>query len=177
MSVTNAFHDLITALQESLETAKASGAQAFQRAEFETAQKAADRGQALQSILESAEELKSKWEGVEGTDDLEEDRWDVQVGLEPTQEDLIFPVLYVLDQAGGNAPSEEILDRVEALLKEKLTPEEFGSLSEGWAGPLRGSASKLERQMARRGLIHAKGQPGHWNLTPQGRMSLLEQQG
>jgi hypothetical protein len=141
MSVTNAFHDLITALQESLETAKASGAQAFQRAEFETAQKAADRGQALQSILESAEELKSKWEGVEGTDDLEEDRWDVQVGLEPTQEDLIFPVLYVLDQAGGNAPSEEILDRVEALLKEKLSPPRLD--------PCQGPARPLEPDPAR----------------------------
>jgi hypothetical protein len=31
--------------------------------------------------------------------------------------------------------------------------------------------------MTRKGLIHSKGQAGPWNLTPQGRMSLLEQQG
>jgi len=161
VSVTNAFHDLIAALQDSLETAMSSSAKAFEGGEFEAAQKTADRGKAVQSILAAAEGLKSQWEGIEDNGDLADDRWEVQVALEPTQEDLIFPVLYVLDQAGGNAPSEEILDRVETLLKEKLTPEEFDTLSEGWSGPLRGSVEKLERQMARRGLIHAKGQPGH----------------
>ena len=177
MSVINAFHNLISALQESLQAAKSSGAKAFESGDFETAQMAADRGKALQSILEAADGLKLQWEQFEQADEGEDESWEVQVGSEPTQEDLIFPVLYVLDQAGGNAPSEEILDRVEALLMEKLTAEEFASLSENWSGPLRGSAIKLGRQMTRKGLIHTKGQAGHWNLTPQGRMSLLEQQG
>ncbi len=177
MSVTNAFLELIAALQESLQTAKTSGAAAFEDGDFETAQRSADRGKALQAILEAADGLKLQWEQVEDVDEGGDESWDVQVGSEPSQEDLIFPVLYVLDQAGGNAPSEEILDRVEALLKEKLTQEEFSTLSEGWSGPLRGSAMKLGRQMTRKGLIHTKGQAGHWNLTPQGRMSLLEQQG
>jgi hypothetical protein len=140
------------------------------------AQMAADRDKALQAILEAADGLKVQWEQLEEADDGGEENWEVQVGAEPMQEDHIFPVLYVLDQAGGNAPSEEILDRVETLLKEKLTAEEFALLSENWSSPLRGSALKLGRQMTRKGLIHSKGQAGHWNLTPQGRMSLLEQQ-
>ena len=177
MSVMNAFHDLMSALQESLQTAKTSGAHAFESGDFELAQKAADRGKALQAILEAADGLKMQWERLEDVDEDVEDSWEVEVGAEPSQDDLIFPVLYVLDQAGGNAPSEEILDRVEGLLREKLTAEEFASLSENWSGPLRGSALKLGRKMTRKGLIHTKGQAGHWNLTPQGRMSLLEQQG
>lgn len=100
----NAFHDLISALQESLQKAKSSGAKAFESGEFEMAQMAADRDKALHAILEAADGLKVQWEQLEEADDGGEENWEVQVGAEPTQEDLIFPVLYVLDQAGGNVP-------------------------------------------------------------------------
>ena len=99
------------------------------------------------------------------------------MGSNGHEDELIFPVLYVLDQIGGNALSTETLDRVEQLLQEKLTTEEFHELSESWGGPLRGMMENLEREMVRRGLIHIKGKPGNWNLTPQGRMTLMEQQG
>ncbi|MEJ2012527.1 MAG: hypothetical protein P8X64_09935 [Anaerolineales bacterium] len=178
MSVSTAFQDLSAALQSALEQAKSSGAQAFQAGEFEAAQQAADQGVQVQAMIEAVAELAARWEGVNSSPgSAEQEIWDVQVGSNGKEEELIFPVLYVLDQLGGNAHASETLDRVEQLLQEKLTSDEFGELSEAWGGPLRGMMESLEKQMVRRGVIHIKGKPGNWNLTPQGRMTLMEQQG
>jgi hypothetical protein len=177
MSVSKAFQDLGAALKAALEEAKTTGTRAFEEGEFEAAQQAADRGKQVHAMIEAVAELAARWEGDVKSEDAAEDTWEVPVGSNGHEDELIFPVLYVLDQIGGNAHATETLDRVEQLLQEKLTSEEFRELSGAWGGPLRGMMESLERQMVRRGLIHIKGKPGNWNLTPQGRMTLMEQQG
>jgi hypothetical protein len=178
MSVSKAFQDLSAALRAALDEAKTNGAQAFQAGEFEAAQRAADQGVQVDAMIEAVAELAARWDGVNASSESAgQEAWEIQVGSNGKEEELIIPVLYVLDQIGGNAHASETLDRVEQLLQEKLTSEEFGDLSQGWGGPLRGMTENLEKQMLRRGLIHIKGKPGNWNLTPQGRMTLMEQQG
>jgi hypothetical protein len=177
MSVSKAFQELHAALQAELEGAKSAGARAFEAGEFDTAQRAADQGRQVDAMIEAVDELAARWEGAGESAGMAEELWDVPVGGNGHEDELIFPVLYVLDQIGGNALAGDALDRVEQLLQEKLTPEEFGSLTEAWGGPLRSMTESLEKQMVRRGLIHIKGKPGNWNLTPQGRMTLMEQQG
>jgi len=177
MNVSKAFEELAAALQQALEDAKSAGAQAFAAGEFAAAQRAADRGVHIQDMVQSVADLASRWDGEDAPDAPAAEDWEVPVGSNGHEDELIFPVLYVLDQIGGNAHANETLDRVEQLLQERLTPEEYATLTESWSGPLRGMMESLERQMVRRGLIHIKGQPGNWNLTPQGRMTLMEQQG
>jgi hypothetical protein len=177
MSVNKAFNDLSSALQAELEQTRLAGTRAFEVSEFEVAQRAADQGVQISAIIEAVAELAARWEGFDTGESAAEEQWDVPVGSNGHEDELVFPVLYVLDQVGGNALADEALDRVEQLLQEKLTAEEFGTLSEAWGGPLRGMMESLEKQMVRSGLIHIKGKPGNWNLTPQGRMTLMEQQG
>jgi hypothetical protein len=177
MSVSKAFNELSSALQTELEQTKSAGTRAFEASEFEAAQRAADQGVQVRAIIEAVADLAARWEGLDAGGSAAEEPWEVPVSSNGHEDELIFPILYVLDQVGGNALADEALDRVEQLLQERLTAEEFGTLSEAWGGPLRGMMESLEKQMVRRGLIHIKGKPGNWNLTPQGRMTLMEQQG
>lgn len=177
MSVGESMQDLISALTEALDTAKAQGAQAFSAGEFEQAQQAANQGKAVASILEGAKRLQQQWEALGDVEAAKSKEWSVPVGGDSPHDDIIFPVLYVLEEMGSKAPAVEVLDKVESLLEEKLTPQEYAELSEAWGGPLHDMEKKLADQMLRRGLIHGNSPKGVWHITPQGRIALLEQQG
>jgi len=177
MSVEQRLRDLVAALTEALEAAKAQGAQAFQSGEFEAAELAANRGKAIAGILEGAQRLRDDWKALDqpgGHDGQPE--FSAEVSASASEEDLIYPILYVLEEMGSKAYAAKVLDRVEALLEEKLTTQEYTDLCEAWGGPLRGLQAKLETILLQRGLIHGNSPHGVWHITPQGRIALLDQQ-
>lgn len=178
MSVEQRLQELIDSLAEALEAAKAKGAQAFQSGEFEAAEQAANRGKAIAAILEDAQDLRARWEAIgEASPREPAPQFEAQVNADSTEDDLLFPILYVLEKMGSKVPAVEVLDRVEALLEDKLTMQEYAGLCEAWGGPLRGLQARLETKLLQQGLIHGNSPQGVWHITPQGRIALLEQQG
>ena len=176
MDVGQALDNLNTALLEALEQAKREGAQAFEAGEFETAQQAADKGKAIEKVLEGAKQLSQQWATFKSpamdTHIPKATGWK----SDSPDEEFIFPILQVLEDLGGKGKVEEILDRVELMHKEKLGPALVEQMEEGQSHQWRETARASQKLMITKGLIYPNSPKGIWQITPQGRLSLFEHQ-
>jgi hypothetical protein len=81
------------------------------------------------------------------------------------------PILRVLAEAGGSAPSSEVIEALEARMRDVLTPRDFEPLKSGeirW----RNRARFARLRMKERGLLSETSHRGLWQITRQGRRYL-----
>ena len=184
MDVNEAIQALEDAVRSSLESAKAEGAKAFEAGQFERAKQAADEGKTIEAFVEEVSRLRRRWENLQNVT-LETNRaiempvhqrGGPQPGDPLSAERLIHSVLRVLEDMGGTAPRNDVFDRLEQLVLEQVQSVNGESpdsgLPPGWDDTL----VSVQKMMVKRGLLHAKPQRGIWQITPQGRLLLFENQ-
>lgn len=82
-----------------------------------------------------------------------------------------IPILELLDEAGGSAPSNDVIDALEERMKDLLTPRDFEHLKSGeirW----RNRARFGRLRMKERGLLSDASHRGVWEITDAGRRYL-----
>jgi hypothetical protein len=85
-----------------------------------------------------------------------------------------IPILELLDEAGGSAPSNDVIDALEERMKDLLTPRDFERLKSGevrW----RNRARFARLRMKERGLLSDTSHRGVWEITDDGRAFLGEE--
>jgi len=184
MNVNEALQALDDAVRSSLETAKTQGAKAFEAGQFELAKHAADEGKTIEAFVEEVARIKRRWENLQNVS--QESNLSIEKPVhqgsnnrsnDPTNpEALIQPILRILEDMGGTAQRDDVIERLEQALLEELrlsNEESTGSgLPKGWEEILISS----QKIMVKRGLLNARPQRGIWQITPQGRLLLFERQ-
>jgi hypothetical protein len=176
MDVQEALQNLVDSLKDALEGAKTEGAQAFESGNFETAQQAAYQGKAIELILEEVKQIGNRWDAIGAPPEFSQEPREISLGSDSSEEDYVFPILHVLEDMGGKGTTDEILDQVEVLVKDNLNLTDHELLSEGDSIRWRESAQAAHELMAKRGLLYVASEEGVWQITPQGRLYLFEQQ-
>lgn len=85
------------------------------------------------------------------------------------------PILRFLDEAGGSAPSTEVIDGLESRMKDMLTPLDFEPLRSGetrW----RNRARFARLRMKERGYLSDTSHRGVWEITNLGREYLASRE-
>lgn len=184
MDVNEALQALDDAVRSSLEGAKTQGAKAFEAGQFEVAKRAADEGKTIEAFVEEVARIKRRWENLQNVS--QDSNLSIEKPVhqgsnhrsnEPTNpEALIQPILGILEDMGGTAQRDDVIERLEqALLEEQRSSQSEGAkmgLPPGWEEIII-TAQKI---MAKRGLLNARPQRGIWQITPQGRLLLFEKQ-
>jgi hypothetical protein len=179
MDVSRAIQELLDSLSDALSNTKADGARAFENGEFEKAQTAALQGKAIESILESAKAIARQWEGFDSAPAATAPEKPAPRKRKEKEEsvkvDVVLPILQALEDAGGKGDTEQILDRVERLIKDRLTPADYELLPDHETVRWRESVGAVRKEMVRKGFIYSNSAEGVWQITPQGRLYLFEQ--
>jgi hypothetical protein len=164
MEVRSAFQNLIDSLRHELDGTKAAGSHAFELGEFESAQKAANQGQAILSILEAIKGVSDQWDAAQYAEAASPEPEPV---LKRTPEpvvsspiidggDYVVPVLQALEDMGG---------------KGKTVSLEIDGGSKRWKKAM----PSVRKEMTKKGYIYSNTPVDEWKLTPQGRLYLFEQ--
>lgn len=89
-------------------------------------------------------------------------------------EEYELPILAILDQHAGRAPTREVLDELGERLRDKLMPADYETLSSGdirW----RNRAQFVRLRLTERGDMVKDSPRGLWEITDQGRDKLVSQ--
>lgn len=184
MDVQEAIKALEEAVRSSLEAAKTQGAKAFEAGQFEAAKQAADEGKTIEAFVEEVTRIKRRWENLQNVsqESIRSLETPVHVGSRPQSGDplnperLIQSVLRVLEDMGGTAQRDEVFDRLEQVVLEQVKSANGGSAESGLPAGWDETLVTVQKMMVKRGLLHAKPQRGIWQITPQGRLLLFENQ-
>jgi len=164
MEVRSAFQNLIDSLQHELDGTKAAGAHAFELGEFENAQKAANQGQAILSILEAVKGVSDQWAATQYAEAASPEPKPVPKRTpEPSVsspildgEDYVVPVLQALEDMGGKGVTDAL---------------GIDGGSKRW----KKAVPSVRKEMTKKGYIYSNTPVDEWKLTPQGRLYLFEQ--
>ncbi len=164
MEVRSAFQNLIESLQHELDGTKAAGAHAFELGEFENAQKAANQGQAIMSILEAVKGVADQWDAAQYAEAASPEPKpapkqtpDSAVSSPiPDGGDFVVPVLQALEDMGGKGKTDAL---------------EIDGGSKRWKKAM----PSVRKEMTKKGFIYSNTPMDEWKLTPQGRLHLFEQ--
>jgi hypothetical protein len=177
MDVQQALKNLADALNAALESAKTEGAQAFEAGEFEEAQRAANQGRALGEMIAGLEQISAHWEGISSPEEVApatEKR--SRKSRSRNGEPVVVPILQALESMGGKGQMEEVLDRVLQTLQSEHRSVDEDQLDAGQTVRWRESAQSTYNRMVKLGFVYSSAPPGVWQITPQGRLHLFEQQ-
>ncbi len=184
MDVNEAIRTLEEAVRSSLEAAKAQGAKAFEAGQFERAKQAADEGKIIEAFIEEVSRLKRRWENLQNVSQESSRSMEAPVlqgssaqARDPLNlESLIQSVLRVLEDLGGTAQRDDVLERLEQHILERQASVNGGSPENGLPAGWEETLVTVQKMMLKRGLLHARPQRGIWQITPQGRLLLFENQ-
>jgi hypothetical protein len=164
MEVRNAFQNLLDSLRHELDGTKAAGSHAFELGEFENAQKAANQGQAIMSILEAVKGVADQWDSAQFAEAASPEPKPAPKGTpEPVVSspildggDYVVPVLQALEDMGGKGKTDAL---------------EIDGGSKRW----KKAVPSVRKEMTKKGYIYSNTPADEWKLTPQGRLYLFEQ--
>ncbi len=164
MEVRSAFKNLIDSLQHELDGTKAAGSHAFELGEFENAQKAANQGQAILSIIEAVKGVADQWDAAQYAEAASPEPKPVPKNTpEPAVsipiidgEDYVVPVLQALEDLGGKGKTDDL---------------KIDGGSKRWKKAM----PSVRKEMTKNGYIYSNTPMDEWHLTPQGRLHLFEQ--
>ncbi len=164
MEVRSAFQNLVDSLRHELDGTKAAGSHAFELGEFDNAQKAANQGQAIMSILDAGKGIADQWDSAQYAEAASPEPKPVpkgtleQVVSSPILDggDYVVPVLQALEDLGGKGKTDAL---------------EIDGGSKRW----KKAEPSVRREMTKKGYIYSNTPVDEWKLTPQGRLYLFEQ--
>ena len=176
MDVQTALQNLEDALKAAVDEKKSAGIQAFESGEYDAAQQAANQAKAIEPIIEAADQIAKQWEAIKAPQDVLEIKKTKPKDLGSREVDFVIPILQVLEDEGGKGPTNEILDKVKLILKDKLKANDYELLDDSQTIRWRESAQSSIEVMIKRGLLHSKSPNDELRITPQGRLYFFEQQ-
>ena len=186
--------DLVTAFDILLESIEVESlkvtdavATALTARDFDRARKDIEHGEFLNSLHGKVEELRAGWENrskpiVRSSDRVRSPRKRVAgkptsvtrvVGIRTPESEYRLPILAILEEMGGEGEIGEMLDRVGAMMNEKLNNFDRQTLPSSPTVPRwRNAAHWTKNNLANEGFISRGAVRQHWVLTESGRRYL-----
>lgn len=176
-----AFEILLEEIEAEIDLIETIGSRAFENSDYEGAQNAADRAKLATSLRIKVAALHQEWETFfppqQSSSEEESMRTErrnlgrLQRGIRTPEIEFRQPILHALNELGGSAKLQDILVRVEQLMKGKLKELDYEKLSSNthrW----RNTAQWTRNSMVKEGLLKQDSPWGMWEITEAARVAL-----
>ncbi|RMD59396.1 hypothetical protein D6833_11490 [Candidatus Parcubacteria bacterium] len=156
------------------------GARAFDGGKYDVARGLVEKGSQMIAFRERAKDLKKEWLSIvadvppsEPRDRKGSRHKKLPPGLRTPEGEYRIPILQALVDLGGTAPVNEVLEKVETLMKHKLNAYDRQTLPSDPINPRwRNTAKWVQAAMVKEGLLSSCSPRGVWEITDSGRRFL-----
>ena len=176
-NVLAAFEILLEELEAEIEFINQNGSKAFENRDYDLARTAIAHADQTTVFREQIAALRTEWEKLSppaaNSDGIENDhRYDhgrLHRGLRTKESAYIKPILQVLNQMGGTAKTDEVLIRVQKVMKGTLKDVDYEPLAsdpdvQRWWN----TAQWARHSMVQAGLLKSDSPRGTWEMTEAG---------
>ena len=180
-NVLAAFEILLEEIEADIDLIETIGSRAMESSNYESVQQALDRARLATSLRTQVVTLRNEWEAFtvahQSSQEEESMRTErrnlgrLQRGIRTPEREFRQPILRALNELGGSARLNDVLNRVEQLMKGTLKEVDYEKLSSNtprW----RNTAQWARNSMAKEGLLKQDSPWGVWEITEAGRAAL-----
>ncbi len=177
-SVLAAFEILLEELEAEIEMINKTGARAFASRDYDRARQALARADQATVFREQLSALRTEWDKLSPSPSGEEDELDLVArhdltrlhrGLRTRETAYFKPILQILQQMGGAAKTNEVLTRVQKVMKGTLQDVDYEPLASDPDLPRWwNTAQWAHHSMVQAGLLKSDSPRGTWEMTEAG---------
>lgn len=180
-NVLAAFEILLEEIEADIDLIETIGSRAMESSNYESVQQALDRARLATSLRTQVVTLRNEWEAFTATHQSSQEEESMrterrnlgrlQRGIRTPEREFRQPILRALNELGGSARLNDVLNRVEQLMKGTLKEVDYEKLSSNtprW----RNTAQWARNSMAKEGLLKQDSPWGVWEITEAGRAAL-----
>ena len=183
-NVLAAFEILLEELEAEIECITKAGSGAFASRDYDRARAALVRADQATVFREQIATLRAEWEklalassteGGEAEETEQHNLGRLRRGLRTRESAYIKPILQVLSQLGGSAKTDEVLSRVQKVMKGTLREVDYEPLVSDPEMPRwRNTAQWARHSMVQSGLLKSDSPRGTWEMTETGLKLIAE---
>jgi hypothetical protein len=182
-NVDAAFDILLEQIEAEIDLVNKAGARAFEGRDYEAARTTLEQAGQFIAFRDRTAALRREWASLAGPQTEEEEGSEEQVqrrdlgrlrrGLRTPEEAYYRPILQVLAELGGRAPTAQILDRVGQAMQGLLREVDYQPLAADPDLPRwRNAAQWARNSMVQEGLLKSDSPRGIWEISEAGRQLL-----
>ena len=161
-----------------------AGAKAFESRDYENVHEAAERGKKATLLRDRVVELRRDWDLLMAVPQAREEEEHVRIerrnagrlqrGIRTPEAAFRLPILKALLEMGGSARIQDVLNKVEQVVKDTLKQVDYESLpSTPDQARWRNTAQWERNTMVKEGLLKPNSPHGVWEITEEGRKALV----
>jgi restriction system protein len=178
-----AFEMLLEEIEVEIDFINQAGSKAFQRSDYDSVEQHRKRASQATELRDKLIDLRKEWEVLMAahTDKEEEETvlserhnmGRLQRGLRTPEPAFRQAILKALIEKGGSARINDVLTRVEQLMKSVLKPVDYAPLASDPEAPRwRNTGQWARNTMVKEGLLKSNSSHGIWEITEAGRKAL-----
>lgn len=180
--VSVAFDIVLEEIENVIAAINRDGAQAFEEGKYDIARDLMEKGSQMTAFRGRVKDLQKEWLNIfaaavpQKTQRQKAPRYKkLQHGLRTPEDEFRGPILQSLVDLGGSASMNDVLDKVEKLMSQKLNAYDRQTLPSDPTIPRwRNTAQWARAAMVKEGLLSSDSPRGVWEITDSGR-EFLEQ--
>lgn len=177
-----AFEILLEEIENAIAALNRDGAQAFEGGKYEIARDLMEKGSQMTAFRDRVKDLQKEWLNIFAAAVPRKVQRKkahrpkkLQHGLRTPEDEFRIPILQSLVDLGGSASVNDVLDKVEKLMSQKLNAYDRQPLPSDPTIPRwRNAAQWARAAMVKEGLLSSDSPRGVWKITDSGR-KFLEQ--
>lgn len=172
-----AFDIVLEEIENAIAALNKEGAQAFEQGKYDIARDLMEKGSQMTAFRSRVKDLQKEWLNIFASVVTHKPRRQkvprykkLQHGLRTPEDEFRIPILQALVDLGGSAPMNDVLDKVEKLVSDKLNSYDYQTLPSDPAIPRwRNTAQWARAAMVKEGLLSSNSPRGVWEITNIGR--------
>jgi restriction system protein len=183
-NVLAAFEILLEELEAEIEFINKNGSKAFANRDYDRAREALGRADQATVFREQIAALRAEWEKLSPPPSGEEEEAEknerhnlgrLHRGLRTRETAYFKPILQILSQMGGSAKTDEVLNRVQKVMKGTLRDVDYEPLASDPEIPRWwNTAQWAHHSMVQAGLLKSDSPRGTWEITEAGAKLISE---
>ncbi|MEJ5377085.1 MAG: winged helix-turn-helix domain-containing protein [bacterium] len=175
-----AFDIVLEEIENAIAALNREGAQAFESGKYDVARDLMEKGSQMTGFRSRVKDLQKEWLNIFAAVIPQKSRKrkasrykKLQHGLRTPEDEFRIPILQSLVELGGSAPMNDVLDKVETLMRPKLNAYDHQTLPSDPTIPRwRNTAQWARAAMVKEGLLSSASPRGVWEITDSGRRFL-----
>ena len=176
-----AFDIVLEEIENAIAALNQQGAEAFQNGKYDVARDLMEKGSQMAAFRTKVNDLQKEWLNIFATVTPPKTRRRsrkvaerLKRGLRTPEDAFRVPILQSLTELGGSGAMADVLDRVEAKMRNQLNAYDRSTLpSDPTQTRWRNTAQWARNAMVREGLMSPDSQRGIWEITDAGRRWLV----
>ena len=176
------FESLLRAIKSVADAIDEEGVQAFRRHDYEKANRIVEQARWLGTFQKKVEALQKEWSTFWASTrptarEIRTPGRRLSSEVRTPEEAFELPILETLVELEGRAYAGEVLARVEAKMKDALTPYDYQPVPSGSELRWRNAARWCRKDLVDKGLMVRDSPRGIWEISEEGRRWLAGQKG